>query len=99
MAIYKRDYRRNKEGHLTRKEAEGKERKSTGTRKAGSKTRSMGAGQKGTSGYLKSKKKTLRELDAATGETNELDQVQSVMDREDEDSKGITQHIRNIFKQ
>ena len=58
-------------------------------------------GQKGTSGYLKSKKRTLRELDAATGEgaKNELDQVQQVMDREDEDSKGITDHIRNIFKQ
>jgi len=55
--------------------------------------------QKGVSGYLKSKKKTLKELDAATGEgvTNELDRVEQVMDREDEDSKGITNHIRNIF--
>ena len=54
--------------------------------------------QKGVSNYLKSKKKTLRELDAATGETNKIDQVQQVMDREDEDSKGMTDHIRDIFK-
>lgn len=85
MGIYKRDYRRNKEGQPTRKKPQG--------------SKPMAHGEKGTSGYLKSKKRTLRELEAATGETNQLDQVQQVMDREDEDSKGITDHIRNIFKQ
>ena len=87
MGIYKRDYRRNKDDKAVKK-------------RGGSKA-PMAHGQKGTSGYLKSKKKTLRELDAMTDPNakNELDQVQSVMDREDEESKGITQHIRNIFKQ
>ena len=54
--------------------------------------------QKGVSNYLKGKKKTLRELDAATGEPNKLDRVQQVMDREDEDAKGMTDHMRDIFK-
>jgi len=91
MGIYKRDYRRNKDDKAVKKRSAN----------VGEKKQSpMAHGSKGASGYLKSKKRTLKEIDAMTGEgaKNELDQVQQVMDREDEDSKGITDHIRNIFK-
>jgi len=59
---------------------------------------------KGTSGYGKSKKKTLKELDRAMDyskedmKDNAIDQVQQEMDRENEEEKGITDRIRNIFK-
>jgi hypothetical protein len=60
--------------------------------------------QYGVSGYAKDKKRTLRELDMADpnykekqNKMNPVDKVQSQLDREDEESKGITERIRNIF--
>jgi hypothetical protein len=61
----------------------------------------------GTSGYLKNKKTTLKELDKATAspgkksvpmeEENPVDEAIKTMDRDNEEAKGITQRIRNIF--
>ena len=56
--------------------------------------------QKGVSGYGKSKKKTLKELDEAmdiTPKSNPIDRVQDQLNHENEESKGITDRIRNIF--
>ena len=52
---------------------------------------------KATSGYLKPKKKTLKELEEAL-DINPIDAKQHEMDKEEEDRKGITDHIRDIFK-
>lgn len=56
---------------------------------------------KGTSGYLKPKKKTLAELDEMSGNKqpakNPIDRVVEKQDIEDQESRGITERIRNIF--
>lgn len=57
---------------------------------------------KGTSGYLKSKKKTIAELDKATktvGEDtrNPVDKLADDMDKENDYLKGVTDYVRNIF--
>ena len=55
--------------------------------------------QKGVSGYAKSKKRTLRELDEMLGEErNQLDDIEAEMEREAEEEKGITNWVRDIFK-
>lgn len=61
------------------------------------KRKSFATGAKGTTGYLKNKKKTLRELDEMLGEDNSIDNKQHEMDRANEESKGITDRIRDIF--
>jgi hypothetical protein len=60
--------------------------------------------QYGVSGYAKDKRKTLRELDMADpnykekmDNMNPIDKVQEQMDRDNDDEKGITERIRNIF--
>jgi hypothetical protein len=60
------------------------------------------ANQYGASGYGKDKRKTLKELDSVdpnynTKDMNPVDKVQEQMDRDNEDSRGITERIRNIF--
>jgi hypothetical protein len=60
------------------------------------------ASQSGVSGYAKSKKKTLSELDQASDvsskkDMNPVDKMADEMNRELESSKGITDYIRNIF--
>lgn len=58
---------------------------------------------KGTSGYLKKKGKTLKELNKAldtsqnTPADNAADEASRQMDRERDDYHGITDRIRNIF--
>ena len=66
----------------------------------GAKKKSKGTGpvgQGGVSSYLKNKKSTLKELEAMSEGVNPIDQAASVMDREEEESKGITDYIRSIF--
>jgi hypothetical protein len=60
--------------------------------------------QYGVSGYIKDRKRTLRELDAADPNTkkeeddmNPVDRVQEEMNRANDTAKGITERIRNIF--
>lgn len=65
---------------------------------------SFAKGQKGTSGYLKSKHKTTKELDEifnedrSEPEANAVDDGMAQVEREEEESRGITQRIRNIFE-
>jgi hypothetical protein len=57
---------------------------------------------KGTSGYLKPKKQTLKELDEVSGnykpEANPIDRAMENQQREAEASKGWTERLRNIFE-
>jgi hypothetical protein len=56
---------------------------------------------RGTSGYLKNKKDTLKELDEVSGnrepEKNPIDRAMENVQRADEDSKGWSERLRNIF--
>lgn len=60
---------------------------------------------KGTSGYLKPKGQTKKELDKVFNEDrsepedNAIDDGMAQQEREQEESVGITQRIRNIFEQ
>jgi hypothetical protein len=60
--------------------------------------------QYGVSGYAKDKKRTLKELDAIDpnykkdrDDMNPVDKVQEDLNRANENAKGITERIRNIF--
>ena len=62
------------------------------------------AKQIGVSGYAKDKRKTLKELDMADPNyekkmkgMNPIDKVQEQLNHDDEEEKGITDRIRNIF--
>lgn len=59
---------------------------------------------KGTSGYMKNKKKTIKEMDQmSSGEqeklekANPIDKAVAQEQRADEESRGITDTIRNVF--
>jgi hypothetical protein len=54
--------------------------------------------QRATSSYLRRKKNVYRGLDEADPDYNPIDAQAEEMEREEEERRGITDHIRSIFK-
>ena len=53
---------------------------------------------KGTSGYGKKKGQTIKELEEALDTRNPIEKEEEEMNKQHEESRGITQRIRDIFE-